>query len=177
MDKLKIFVYQNGHRLSVQELYSKNYAFGLQKFLGVTFQEAWKDWPELCRSFDLEMSQEKDEFVIYCHQEVRSPGPSRKFPAAAFPRGFLERFLNKTLTYDHRDDIILQIHILEYEKDMVIMTHTFGTLAMILRNAIQEVNQPELEQKLLKSVGTQLREMFHLSQEDLVNSGFHWDEN
>lgn len=178
MDKLKVLIYHRGYRVSMKELYDKNWAFGTQAFLGRELQKIWNSIENLGRSFELDLNPEQESIMLRCVQYYSrlSPHFTEKGGAAAFPREFLESNLNKTIVYQHSPDIQIQIHIVEPEKDMVILNYSFGTLATILKDALVELDKEEMRPALLKAVGNQLMKMFEINKEALEQSGFPVDD-
>jgi hypothetical protein len=174
MDKLKLLIYQHGHRVTMKELYDNNWAFGTQVFLNRELHKVWSSLENIGRSFEVDMNPEEEYIMLRCLQYYSRNSPlfTGKGGSAAFPREFLEKYLNKTLLYEHSPGVSIQIHIVEPENDMKILTYSFGTLATILKDALHEIDKDYLRAELMQSVGNQLKKMFELDEEDLERAGF-----
>lgn len=172
MDKLRILVLWNGHRFSLADLYLRNFAFGVQKYLSTEFHKTWLEMNVEGRSFDIDMSPECESVMVQCYQTKRGGFPSRNIGPAAFPRQFLETYLNKTLIYEHNPETKIQLHVVDSDKDMVMLSYSFGTLTTILRGALADMQKEEMQPELFKAVGNQLMKMFQVNEQDLLNSGY-----
>jgi hypothetical protein len=178
MDKLKVLIYHRGYRMSMKELYDKNWAFGTYAFLGRELHNIWMGLENLGRSFELDMNSDQEHIMLRCVQYYSHGSPlfTGKPGPAAFPRAFLDGYLNKSILYQHSPDVSIQIHIVEPEKDMVILTYSFGTLATILKNALEDIGKEEMRPELMTSVGKQLMEMFQINKDELERAGFPVDD-
>ena len=177
MDKLKLLIYQNGYRVSMKELYDKNWAFGTQVFLNRELHKIWNSFDNLGRSFEVEMNPEQENILVRCVQYYsrNSTLYTGKPGVAAFPREFVDSYLNKTMIYQHSPDVKIHIHIVEPDKDMVILTYSFGTLGTVIKSALVQINKQELQPELMRAIGIELMKMFQINKDDLLQSGFPLD--